>query len=116
MTISTLKLSQIKILCSIGFHEAEKKAKQPILIDIEIRLNSEPKTDNVAETLDYDEVFATVQKIAAARHYNLQETLARHLYDAISKMKNVKGVEVKIQKPNIYPNCKTVSYRLSNLD
>jgi len=31
-------------------------------------------------------------------------------------MRDVTGVSVTTQKPDVYPNCKTVAYRLSNLN
>ena len=111
-------LSEVEVMCSIGLHDFEKEAKQRVLIDVEVRLDPdhEPNADNVADTLDYDLVRNTVIEIAEARHYDLQETIARHIYDAISGMKDVVGVSVQTQKPDVYPNCKTVAYRLSDLD
>ena len=53
--------------------------------------------------------------LAEAQHYDLQETLARRIFDSISAMKDVVGVSVTTQKPDVYPNCKTVAYRLSNI-
>ena len=110
--------SEVEVMCSIGLHGFEKQAKQRVLIDIEARLDTdhEPQADNVADTLDYDQISNTVIEIAEARHYDLQETMARHIYDALSQMKHVVGVMVQTQKPDVYPNCKTVAYRLSNLD
>lgn len=111
-------LSEVEVICSIGLHDFEKEAKQRVLIDVEVRLDPdhEPHADNVMDTLDYDLVRNTVIEIAEARHYDLQETIARHIYDAISAMKDVIGVTVQTQKPDVYPNCKTVAYRLSDLD
>ena len=42
--------------------------------------------------------------------------MARQIFDAVRAMKDVIGVSVQTQKPDVYPNCKTVAYRLSNLD
>ena len=111
-------LHEVEVMCSIGLHDFEKQAKQRVLIDVEVRLdpNLEPTVDNVADTLDYDLVRNTVIEIAEARHYDLQETIARYIFDAIAALKDVTGVMVQTQKPDVYPNCKTVAYRLSNLD
>ena len=114
----TVFLSEVEVICSIGLHDFEKAAKQRVLIDVEVRLDpdNEPNADNVADTLDYDTVRNAVITLAEARHYDLQETMARQIFDAISGMKDVIGVAVQTQKPDVYPNCKTVAYRLSNLD
>ena len=114
----TVFLSEVEVICSIGLHDFEKAAKQRVLIDVEVQLdpNNEPNADNVADTLDYDLVRNTVIELAEARHYDLQETMARQIFDAVRAMKDVIGVSVQTQKPDVYPNCKTVAYRLSNLD
>lgn len=111
-------LHEVEVICSIGLHDFERAKKQRVLIDVELCLdaNNEPTADTVEDTLNYDDVREAVIKVAEARHYDLQETLARHVFDAIVTMRDVVGVSIQTQKPDVYPNCKTVAYRLSNLD
>ena len=110
-------LREVEVICSIGLHDFERTEKQRVLIDVEVRLDpdNEPTADTVADTLDYDQVREAVITLAEAQHYDLQETLARRIFDRISAMKDVVGVAVTTQKPDVYPNCKTVAYRLSNI-
>ncbi|XDZ65741.1 dihydroneopterin aldolase [Alphaproteobacteria bacterium LSUCC0684] len=111
-------LEEIEVVCSIGLHDFERAEKQRVLIDVEVRLASdrEPVADKVDETLNYDDVRNAVIRIAEARHYDLQETLARSIFDHIRAMRDVAGLMVRTQKPDVYPNCKTVAYRLSDID
>ena len=106
----------IEVECSIGLHDFEKVGKQRVLVDIELRLSVEsaPMEDRVSETLDYDVVMREVLRVANARHYDLQETLAQAIYDVLRGLKDVEGVWVQTQKPDIYDGCKTVGYRLSD--
>ena len=110
-------LREVEVICSIGLHDFERAEKQRVLIDVEVRLDpdNEPTADTVADTLDYDQVREAVITLAEAQHYDLQETLARRIFDSISAMKDVVGVAVTTQKPDVYSNCKTVAYRLSNI-
>ena len=110
-------LREVEVICSIGLHDFERAEKQRVLIDVEVRLDpdNEPTADTVADTLDYDQVREAVLTLAEAQHYDLQETLARRIFDSISAMEDVVGVAVTTQKPDVYPNCKTVAYRLSNI-
>ena len=110
-------LREVEVICSIGLHDFERAEKQRVLIDVEVRLDpdNEPTADTVADTLDYDQVREAVITLAEAQHYDLQETLARRIFDSILAMKDVVGVAVTTQKPDVYPNCKTVAYRLSNI-
>jgi len=113
----TVFLREVEVICSIGLHDFERAEKQRVLIDVEVRLDpeNEPTADTVDDTLDYDQVREAVISLAEAQHYDLQETLARRIFDAISALKDVEGVAVTTQKPDVYPNCKTVAYRLSNI-
>lgn len=114
----TLNLHEISVQCSIGLHDHERTRLQTVLIDVEIRLDpdAEPTADTVDQTLDYDSVRDAVVSIATAQHYDLQETLARRLFDAVKDMRDVVGLAVQTQKPEAYDNCRSVSYRLSNLN
>ena len=113
----TLYLREINVQCSIGLHDHERLKPQTVLIDIEIHLDpaAEPTADTVDQTLDYDSVRDAVVAIATAQHYDLQETLARRLFDAVRGMRDVTGLTVQTQKPEAYDNCRSVAYRLSDL-
>ena len=101
--------------CSIGLHDFERQAKQRVLIDVEVSLDpaEEPSSDHVDDTLDYDLIREGVIAIATDRHHELQETLARRILDHIIAMRHVIGVTVKTSKPDVYPDCNSVSYRIS---
>ena len=43
------------------------------------------------------------QALAAARRYNLQETLAHAIYHRFAAMRGVKALRVATAKPDIYP-------------
>ncbi len=109
-------LNNIEIMCSIGVHEFEKKKEQKIKIDLEILLSkeNEPTKDSIDETLNYDEAKEIVLNIVKSKHFDLQETLAREIFDKISKMKFVSAVSVKTVKPDVYKDVEEVGYILSN--
>ena len=113
----TVSILDIEVLCSIGLHEAERTEKQRVLVDVELRLDAakEPDRDDVADTLDYDEIRDAVVRIAGEGHFDLQETLARRIFDAVSGLRHVVGASVRTQKPDAYRDCRTVAYRLSNI-
>ena len=103
--------------CSIGIYEHERAAPQRVVIDAELALDtaSEPKTDTVETTLDYDRIRDTIRDIVGTRHFDLQETLARILFDALSELPDVVAVRVRTAKPDVYDDCETIAYELSNL-
>ena len=113
----TVFLREVEVICSIGLHDFERAEKQRVLIDVEVRLDpeNEPTADTVDDTLDYDQVREAVISLAEAQHYDLQETLARRLFDTIRGMRDVIGLAVETQKPEAYDNCRSAAYRLSDI-
>jgi dihydroneopterin aldolase len=111
-------LTGIETSCSIGIHDFERETPQRILVDLEILLDpdKEPQADNIDDALNYDDIRETVITIATSQHFDLQETLARRIFDAISGMTSVMGLSVQTSKPDIYKDLDCASYRLSSLD
>ena len=108
-------LQGLKTEASIGFYEAERCAKQTIVIDAELWLDpaTEPQDDSVGSTLDYDLVRDRILAIATARHYDLQETLARALFDALATLDHVRYVRIRTAKPDAYADCDCIAYQLA---
>lgn len=110
-------LKQIETPCSIGIHDFEKAARQRIFVDLEVLLapQSEPASDNISDTLNYDEIRQAVLALAASRHFDLQETLARAIFDAVRPMNGVIGLSVRTCKPDVYEDIAEAAYQLSDM-
>ena len=87
-------LQGIETQASIGIYDYERTAPQRITIDAELRLDAkaEPLDDQIESTLNYDIIRETILNIVSAKHYDLQETLARELFDALQLLNGVQSV------------------------
>ena len=110
-------LKGLKCPASIGIYDAERQAKQIVLIDAELllRAGTEPQTDSVDTTIDYDVIRDTIHNLVGEMHYDLQETLARRIFDALLALPEVAFVRVRTAKPAAYDDCQHIAYELSNL-
>ena len=110
-------LQGMETQASIGIYDYERATPQRIIIDAELCLcaTTEPLDDQIESTLNYDIIRETILNIVAAQHYDLQETLARKLFDALHLLSGVQSVRVKSSKPDAYNDCEMISYQLSNL-
>lgn len=110
-------VTEIEALCSIGIYDHERENKQRVVIDVEVVLDplAEPKSDAILDGLDYDMIRDNVLLLANERHYDLQETLARTLFDKMMSLPTVIQAKVRTSKPDIYPDCKEAAYQLSNI-
>ena len=96
-------LQGLECQASIGIYDAERANTQRIKIDAEVRLYpaTEPVDDKVDSTLNYDLIRETILNIVSARHYDLQETLARCLFDALRALMMCNRFE--FEQPNPMP-------------
>ena len=110
-------LQGMETQASIGIYDYERAIPQRIIIDAELCLcvTSEPLDDQIESALNYDMIRETILVIVSAQHYDLQETLARKLFDALRSLDDVESVRVRTSKPDAYQDCETIAYQLSNL-
>ncbi len=108
-------LNDFSIEASIGFHDFEKQARQRILISVDLFVPIAQSTscrDEVDDVLDYDFIRQQVARIAQSRHFNLQETLIDEIAALCLSQPLVRAVRVESQKPDVYPDCKTVGIEI----
>ncbi len=108
-------LNDFSIEASIGFHDFEKATRQRILISVDLFVpvaQSTSNRDEVEDVLDYDFIRQHVAGIAQSRHFNLQETLIDEIAVLCLSQPAVRAVRVESQKPDVYPDCKTVGIEI----
>jgi len=100
----------------IGFHDYEVGNPQRLLITVEVWVDdaSFPEEDDGAVAWNYDFIRSEIGRIAASRRFNLQETLARAIYDVVAARKGVTALRVSTRKPDVYPDCAGVGVDLAS--
>jgi dihydroneopterin aldolase len=98
----------------IGFHEFEVGNPQRLIVTVEVWIDdaSFAQSDDAASAWDYDFLRTEIGTLAASRRYNLQETLARAIYDLVAARRGVTALRVSTRKPDIYPDCAGVGVDL----
>ena len=109
-------LESLEVMADIGFHDFEIGVPQRLLVTVEIWLDHVPAAgcDDPAEAWDYDFLREQVVELAAARPYNLQESLAHAIYDRIAALRGVKDLRVVTAKPDVYPEARAVGVELAS--
>lgn len=104
----TLNLTGLRFDASLGVLEHEKTAPQPILVDAELNMGSQPllpKGDDLMHVLDYRRVRAIIIEECTAQHINLLETMIGKLCNRLMDLPGVQGVRVRIAKLEIFDDC-----------
>lgn len=104
----TLTLTGLRFDASLGILELERRAPQPIQVDAELNLGSQPlmpRDDDIYRVLDYRKVRQIIIDECTAEHVNLLETLIGKLAHRLLQLPGVTGVRVKIAKLEIFDDC-----------
>jgi dihydroneopterin aldolase len=109
-------LEDYELPVDIGFHDFEIGNPQRLFVTVEVWVDeaSFAADDESGSAWNYDFMRTEIGRIAAARRYNLQETLARAIYDLVAARRGVTALRVATRKPDIYPDCKGVGVDLSS--
>jgi 7,8-dihydroneopterin aldolase/epimerase/oxygenase len=103
-----LTLTGLKFDANLGILEHEKSAPQPIMVDAELNLGTQPllpRDDDIMHVLDYRKVRRIIIEECTAEHVNLLESLIGKLANRLMQLPGVVGVRVKIAKLEIFEDC-----------
>jgi dihydroneopterin aldolase len=109
-------LESLEVRADIGFHDFEIGAPQRLLVTVEIWLDdlAPPAEDDPARAWNYDFLRAEVDKLASARRYNLQETLAHAIFDRVAAFRGTRALRVRLSKPDVYPDARGVGVEIAS--
>ena len=104
----TLNLTGLRFDANLGVLEHEKTAPQPIMVDAEMNMGSQPllpQDDDLLQVLDYRRVRTIIIEECTAQHVNLLETLIGKVCKRLMELPGVQGVRVRIAKLEIFDDC-----------
>jgi 7,8-dihydroneopterin aldolase/epimerase/oxygenase len=103
-----LSLTGLRFDASLGLLDHERDKTQPIRVDAELNMGSQPllpHDDEILNVLDYRRVRAIIIEDCTAIHVNLLETLIGKLCVRLMDLPGVLGVRVQIAKLEIFDDC-----------
>ena len=100
----------------IGFHQFEVGRPQRVVVTVEVWVDeaSFPTDDSVEAAWNYDYLHREIARLTANRRFDLQETLAREIFDLVAARKGVTALRVATRKPDIYSDCAGVGVDLAS--
>ncbi len=109
----TLNLTGLRFDANLGILPQEQHAPQPIQVDAELNLGSQPlmpRDADITHVLDYRKVRSIIIAECTAEHVNLLESLIGKLAARLMALPGVLGVRVKIAKLAILDDCEVASH------
>lgn len=94
-------LQGIQVPAALGVTAAERRARRPVLLDIEVErdLARAGRTDRIGDTLHYKRVFEVVEDVAANQQHKLVEALGDRIARAVLGKFDADAVSVTVRKP-----------------
>ncbi len=109
----TMTIEGLQLEARIGVYSHEKRAPQPLILDVELelspRLLAGAKTDCLEGVLDYDRVGRLLRSTVQSGSFDLQETLCLALLERLLALDGVLSARVKTSKPVAWPDARAVS-------
>jgi dihydroneopterin aldolase len=112
-----IRLNSIEIFAHHGVYDEEIEHGNHFEIDIEVEVpdSSGSSSDSLSNTLDYTQLYKTVNIISENRRYNLLESLAhdicKKILEAFPAIENV-GIRLRKLNPPIGGSVKNVELEL----
>ncbi len=103
-----LTLTGLRFDANLGVLDHEKTAPQPIEVDAELNLGSQPlhpQDDDLTHVLDYRRVRTIIIDECTAQHVNLLESLIGKVAARLMNLPGVLGVRIRIAKLEIFDDC-----------
>jgi dihydroneopterin aldolase len=109
-------LEDFRLDLDIGFHDFEIGNPQRLLVTVEVWVDEAAfaRADQPDLAWNYDFLRTEIASVVAGRRFNLQETVAREIYDVVAARRGVEALRVSTRKPDIYPDCAGVGVELSS--
>jgi dihydroneopterin aldolase len=99
----TIQIRDLGVDCIIGVLPHERTHEQPLVIDLDLALDTRRagRTGRIVETCDYDRVVVAVRALLHFRRYRLIEAAAEEVAAMVLGQSDVlEGVRVAIRKPH----------------
>jgi dihydroneopterin aldolase len=95
-----VELAGLEIPGRHGVEDWERETEQPFVYDLELEL-AEPRSDSIDETVDYREVVELVRAVSESRQFQLLESMAAAVADALLERFPAERVRVRVRKPEV---------------
>jgi FolB domain-containing protein len=95
-----IELRGLRVLGLCGLLPEEQSRAQPLEVDIDVEadLSGAGASDDVEDTIDYSAICAIAERIISAERFDLLETLAQRLVEAVMADERALAVTVAVRK------------------
>lgn len=106
-----IKIKNLRLRTVIGIFDWEKTIDREIIINAEIASKTAQAlySDNISDTIDYDQLILKIKNLVANNRFKLVEKMAQTLMDEILKDKRISRCKLEIDKVGAVENVDSFS-------
>jgi FolB domain-containing protein len=110
-----MHIRDLKLKCIIGTRPVERRHRQTVILNIalECDLARAGRTDNLADAVNYKDLYDRVLELARASRFFLIERLAAAVADICLADRRVKTATVTVDKPNALPRAASAAVSIT---
>ncbi len=106
-------IRDLVLQCFIGVHRHEKKAEQPVRINLDLAVREGADLGDALENVVcYEQIADGVRTLVHGRHINLVETLAEEIANLCLSDGRVKSVRVRLEKLAVLADAASVGVEI----
>jgi len=106
-----IHLKNINVIAYIGTHDWEKERKQRLIINLKFEFKGENaiKSDNISDTIDYEQLNNKIVREVTHSRYQLVEHLTGKIMELVMEDERIREAWLEIDKPEALQYCDSVS-------
>jgi 7,8-dihydroneopterin aldolase/epimerase/oxygenase len=103
-----------ELIGRVGIYEHERRYEQRLVVslDLEVADNYDGVCDELDGVYDYDHAIGAIRATVESRHFNLLETLAESIAQAVLTHDDVLAIKVRLAKPDVLIACRAVGIEI----
>ncbi|MEO8331872.1 MAG: dihydroneopterin aldolase [Gallionella sp.] len=108
-------ICDLRARCILGINESERREKQDVVINLAIYtdLRKAGKSDRIEDTVDYRALKKQVLTMVENSQYLLEEALAEAIAELCLAQREVRQVDVRVDKPYALRFARTVAVEIT---
>lgn len=108
--MDNLSINQLKVLTTIGIYPWEQAIRQPLLLDLQLGcdLHQAALQDDLAQSVNYDAVAASVTRYLQQNRFLLIERVAEEVAERLLQQFPLAWVKITVTKPSALADAQSV--------
>lgn len=104
-------IDSLKVSCIIGVKPEERLTPQEVIIDISLKfdLSKAAGSDNIEDTVDYDDLTRKIVKFISKSNFKLLEKLAHEVAKLAKEYTKAAEVNIIVKKPSAIKDARYVA-------